>query len=389
MAVTLTAISNASSDALRLPLENVGADIVVQLSGDIPKKLEGLVFPHPTAQLPADAVERIRNLPGVIRTTGAVFLWDLSPNKFQSLLGVDSKGTSGIPGLNSQLISGKPLDPKVLPVEALVDGDFASKNKLKAGYQIELQGKSYRISGTVDTPKSGNIMRADIYLPLAEAQLLASNAPWIIDLYPFTKTDVNLLFLEVDQRHLGTVTSSVEKMLGEKAIVSSEISIQEELEDLMFLSDQMSVIFTAVVALLALALLARSTATAISERSRDLAVLQAVGWTRPQIISQLSLETAILSGVGGLLGLLFSWLGIALIGDVELAMELSWEISPSPHFLPETDFDRTRMLVAPIQMPMLTSALAWFLAVLTAVSTAVLAGFKMVRPYPWRWLAEE
>ncbi len=389
MAVTLTAISNASSDALRLPLENVGADIVVQLSGDIPKKLEGLVFPHPTAQLPADAVERIRNLPGVIRTTGAVFLWDLSPNKFQSLLGVDSKGTSGIPGLNSQLISGKPLDPKVLPVEALVDGDFASKNKLKAGYQIELQGKSYRISGTVDTPKSGNIMRADIYLPLAEAQLLASNAPWIIDLYPFTKTDVNLLFLEVDQRHLGTVTSSVEKMLGEKAIVSSEISIQEELEDLMFLSDQMSVIFIAVVALLALALLARSTATAISERSRDLAVLQAVGWTRPQIISQLSLETAILSGVGGLLGLLFSWLGIALIGDVELAMELSWEISPSPHFLPETDFDRTRMLVAPIQMPMLTSALAWFLAVLTAVSTAVLAGFKMVRPYPWRWLAEE
>ena len=389
MAVSLTAISNASSDALRLPLENVGADIVVQLSGDIPEKLEGLVFPHPTAQLPADAVERIRNLPGVIRTTGAVFLWDLSPNKFQSLLGVDSKGTSGIPGLNSQLISGKPLNPEVLPVEALVDGDFASKNKLKAGDQIELQGKSYRISGTVDTPKSGNIMRADIYLPLAEAQLLASNAPWIIDLYPFTQTDVNLLFLEVDQRHLVSVTSSVEKMLGEKAIVSSEISIQEELEDLMFLSDQMSVIFTAVIALLALALLARSTATAIGERRRDLAVLQAVGWTRPQIINQLSLETVILSGVGGLLGLLFAWLGIALIGDVELAMELSWEISPSPHFLPETDFDRTRMLVAPIQMPMFTSALAWFLAVLTAVSTAVLAGFKMVRPYPWRWLAEE
>ena len=100
MAVTLTAISNASSDALRLPLENVGADIVVQLSGDIPKKLEGLVFPHPTAQLPADAVERISKLTGVIRTTRAVCLWDLSQNKFQSLLGVDSKVNSGIPGLN-------------------------------------------------------------------------------------------------------------------------------------------------------------------------------------------------------------------------------------------------------------------------------------------------
>ena len=120
-------------------------------------------------------------------------------------MGVDSKGTSGIPDLNSQLISGKPLDPEVLPVEELVDGDFASKNKIKVGDQMEFQGKSYRISGTVDTPKSGNIIRADIYFPLAEAQLLAINAPLIIYIYPFTQTDVNLLFLEVDQCHLVSV----------------------------------------------------------------------------------------------------------------------------------------------------------------------------------------
>ena len=97
-------------------------------------------------------------------------MWDLSPNKFQSLLGVDSKGTSGIPGLNSQLINGKPLDPSIRPVEALVEGDFAAKNKLKFGGHVELQGQSFRISGTVDTPKLGNIKRADTYLPLAEAQ---------------------------------------------------------------------------------------------------------------------------------------------------------------------------------------------------------------------------
>ncbi len=157
----------------------------------------------------------------------------------------------------------------------------------------------------------------------------------------------------------------------------------------MFLSDQMSLIFTAVVALLALALLARSTATAIGERRRDLAILQAVGWTRPRIISQLSLETAVLSGVGGLLGLLLAWIGISVIGNVELAMELSWEISPSPHFLPGTDFDRTRMLVAPIQIPLFTAGLAWTLGVIAAVTSAILAGLKMVRPNPWRWLAEE
>ena len=108
-----------------------------------------------------------------------------------------------------------------------MDADFAGKNKMKVGDKVELQGQNYRISETVDTPKSGNIMRADIYLPIAEAQLLASKAPWIRDLYPFTPSDVNLLFLEVDQRELSAVSSAVEKLLGDKAIVSSEISIQK------------------------------------------------------------------------------------------------------------------------------------------------------------------
>jgi len=94
MAVTLTAISRVSSDALRLPLENVGADIVVQLSGDIPKKLEGLVFPHPTAQLPATAIEKISKLPGVVRPPELFFYgtclkinsspcWELTPKVLQ------------------------------------------------------------------------------------------------------------------------------------------------------------------------------------------------------------------------------------------------------------------------------------------------------------------
>ena len=129
LGVTLTPISRVSSDALRPPLENVGENIVVHISGDIPKNLEGLVLQHPTAQLPADLVEKIRKIPGVIRTTGVVFLWGLSQNIFKSLLGFDSKGISGIPGLNSQLIIGDPLYPELLPVEALVDGNFAEKNK--------------------------------------------------------------------------------------------------------------------------------------------------------------------------------------------------------------------------------------------------------------------
>jgi len=47
-AVLLTALAASYARAVRAPIETVGADVIVQITGDIPPKLEGLVFPHPT-----------------------------------------------------------------------------------------------------------------------------------------------------------------------------------------------------------------------------------------------------------------------------------------------------------------------------------------------------
>ncbi len=47
--VVLTALATAYARAIRVPIETVGADVIVQVQGDIPPKLEGLVFTHPNA----------------------------------------------------------------------------------------------------------------------------------------------------------------------------------------------------------------------------------------------------------------------------------------------------------------------------------------------------
>jgi hypothetical protein len=71
-AVLLTALATSYSRAIRKPIETVGADVIVQMTGDIPLKLEGLVFPHPNALLPAAQVAEIRAIPGVVSLTRAV-----------------------------------------------------------------------------------------------------------------------------------------------------------------------------------------------------------------------------------------------------------------------------------------------------------------------------
>ena len=63
-AVLLTALAASYARAVRAPIETVGADVIVQITGDIPPKLEGLVFPHPNALVPAAAVAAIRAMDG-------------------------------------------------------------------------------------------------------------------------------------------------------------------------------------------------------------------------------------------------------------------------------------------------------------------------------------
>ena len=62
-AVLLTALAASYAHAIRAPVETVGADVVVQITGAIPAKLEGLVFPHPNALAPAGAVAAIAKMP--------------------------------------------------------------------------------------------------------------------------------------------------------------------------------------------------------------------------------------------------------------------------------------------------------------------------------------
>ena len=99
---------------MRVPIETVGADVIVQMQGDIPPKLEGLVFPHPNALMPADIVGQIRTMPGVISLTRAVYMWDLEPDRYASILGIDDNEV-GLAGLGERLIDGKPINAAARP----------------------------------------------------------------------------------------------------------------------------------------------------------------------------------------------------------------------------------------------------------------------------------
>lgn len=379
-------LANSYSEAVRKPMAVVGADMIVQLGGEIPLDLKGLVFPHPNALLPRDTVERIGKLPGVLGVTRAVYLWDLQPNAYHSVIGVEG-GDAGLSALNGLLTTGRALQESDRN-GALADSDYAAKHGLMPGSQVTVGSRAMNIVGIVDAVRTAKVFRADIYLPLAAAQELAASAPQIQALYRFGLNDTNLLLVKVDRTKLEAAVQGAQSILGKKATISSELSFRQTLESALFLSERIGLILALVIGAFAAAFVLRATASAINERQRDMAVLQAIGWSWRDVRRQLLLENVLLAFIGSVIGVLVALLVTWGLQGIEVTMDLPWDLSATPHFIPEANIDRHQTVFVPL-VP------SWSILLITSSGglivglLAALAALSLRNKHPWTLLRSE
>lgn len=383
--VVMTALAASYSRAIKVPIETVGADVIVQMQGDVPPKLEGLVFPHPNALVPASAVEKIRAIPGIISLTRAVYLWDLEPQRYESVLGIEDNDV-GLRSLSGRLIDGKAIGSSDRAV--LLDSDFAAKNHVKVGARIAVGGVGFPVAGIVDAARTGKVVRADVYMPLSIAQGLATAAPQVRALYPFGPGDCNLALVKADRERLEPVVAAVKDILGKKGVVSSELSMRQALSGVLFLSQRMGLIIALTVSAFAAALVLRATASAVAERRREIAVLQAIGWTWRRIRAQVLAENLTLAVAGAAAGLVLAVAVTLALGKISVTIDLPWDLSSTPHFIPEATINRSQTIVAPIVVSWSIAALAAGGSVLIA-ATSALAVLALPRPQPWSSLRGE
>ena len=384
-AMVLTSLAASYGRALRVPIETVGADVIVQQQGDIPPKLEGLVFPHPNALISADIVAQVKATPGVITLTRAVYMWDLEPERYESVLGIEDSEV-GLAGLGQRLIDGKPITATSQGV--LVDSDYATKNHVKVGDGIKVGVDIFPVAGIVDAARSGKLVRADVYMALPVAQSLATAAPQVRALYPFGADDANLVLVKVNREQLQGVVEKVTMLIGKKGLVSSELSMRNALSGVLFLSQSMGLIIAAIIGLFAAAFVWRATATSVAERRREMAILQAVGWSWRHIREQVVVENLALAVIGTAAGLALALIVVLALGHVSVTVDLPWDLSSTPHFIPTATINRTQTITAPISIEWLTAAFA--AAASLAISLlALFAVLALPRPQPWSLLRAE
>ncbi len=329
----ITLLAGALEQAFQAPLSDIGANITVQKSGDVPEQMAGPVLPCSVAPISKQQRLEIAQLPGIQSVSQAILFWDFSDDIFQIVVGLEAGDNAGPALLHTAMLEGRMLttDDKAV---ALAETIWATQNSVKTGDVVKIGGQPFTLIGLVDASQLSQIGTANLYIPLQQAQRIAAAAPSIAEIHTFTSQDSNILFIQADRDKTGAIAKQIKNLLGEKASVATPDSFKNLLGSLFTLTQRFSGIISTMVFLLALLLIVRNSSASIAERSKEIGTMKAVGWTGTDIQKQLLAENGLYIIFGTVLGILLGVLAAWGLSHITIAIPIPWDMAPTPHFLP-------------------------------------------------------
>ena len=190
--------------------------------------------------------------------------------------------------------------------EALVSAAYAKRKSLKLGSTLDLNGTRFKIIGLVSPPLGGQT--ADVYIPLAQLQKLASQ-----------KGLANVVLVRAtSSSDVARVQKEIEQALGSGAQVASAkqvaASINGSLVDAANLSHNLGLVLAIIAAVAAFLVAALLTLSSIGKRVREIGTLKALGWSQRLVVRQVLVECLATGVAGGLVGVVLGVLAAAAIG---------------------------------------------------------------------------
>jgi putative ABC transport system permease protein len=253
--------------------------------------------------------------------------------------------------------------------EALVEVAYARQFGIKVGDRVSISGSEFPVVGLVDASRATKIAVANVYLPLKEAQRLAVESKQLQSASPYAAEDVNLLFIKADQDRIVALASSMKGILGDRAAIATPDSFLKLLGSLFALSDKFTLAASLIAIIVAVLIAFKTMAGNISERSKEIGVLKAVGWTNRNVALQLMGESIIQCFIAGVLGFIIAIIVSHGLSFISVSIPIPWEMSPTPHFLPGGGDQVYKTLQLPVTVP-------WSLAAGSVLLSVVIGGMS-------------
>jgi putative ABC transport system permease protein len=191
--------------------------------------------------------------------------------------------------------------------EALVSTTYASRQKLKVGSTIHLNGTSARVVGLVRAPLGGQT--ADVYIPLSQLQQLAGQRGLVNVVLVRASSGDDVA--DVQRRIETTFTSA--QVAGAKDVADQ---ISGSLVDASNLSRRLGTALAVLAALTAFLIAALLTLSSVGKRVREIGTLKALGWKQRVVVRQVVGESLAQGVAGGAAGIVLGIAAAAIIGAV-------------------------------------------------------------------------
>jgi ABC-type lipoprotein release transport system permease subunit len=224
--------------------------------------------------------------------------------------GVDlSSGGSLLgPLSNASLSSGRTLKSSDANSNvAVVDSSYAKSASLKLGSDVTIAGTKFPVVGIVTAPAADS--SADIYIPLARAQALAS-----------MKGKVNTIYVAAtSSADIATVQKEIQKAVpGATVTTSADLAseVTGSLSSASSLANNLGKWLSIAVLIAAFLLASLLTMSAVSRRVREFGTLKALGWRSRRVIGQVMGESFTMGIIGGVVGIGLGFAGSRIVQSV-------------------------------------------------------------------------
>jgi ABC-type antimicrobial peptide transport system permease subunit len=265
----------------------------------------------------------------------------------------------------------------------LVTADFAKKNSLSSGAKVDILGKDHIVRGILKPNMSGNIIPADVYMNSQEAVTSAKKSVEMQKLYALGEERFsNVVLLRTNPAWTGDKEKAI-KDINKDLLVFSERTFTKEIQDqlkLISASGRIMFLVLGMALLIAFCLLIMFN---LKTREKEISVLRMLGWKISDLKRQFIGETLVLLAISLVAGNLLAMAGLGFLRTQTISMELPWDISAKPHFLPqENSIERIITAQIPIHIDWLTLVLlsATFLGIFMAINYALFYRLRNIKP---------
>ena len=376
----LASLNNTLPEVASLPFQKIGVGVVVQKTGRIPSHMTGAIFPHSNGPIYENELQKLSQLDFVESQGSGLYFWYFDNQYFKTTLGVKPNNSTFSNLLKQNVEQGKfDLSEK----SALIIANFAQKNNLAIGDKINFDDIFFEIAGILKSNLTGNIIPADIYINLDQARNIAINSDEMQRIYKFKdKNFVNVVALGANPKWQGDKEALIKKLDKNYIVFSEKTFNKEALEQIKLVSSLGKTMFI-VLGIILLIIFSLLISFNFKTREKEIAVLRMIGWSFEDLKKQFMTEGMILVIIALILGNLLAVGSLFILSQQKISLELPWEISAKPHFLPqENAINRTITTNLPVHFDvwMFVWISLAFLAVFGIINYIAFQRLKNIKP---------